>query len=345
MPKSIKIKSAPRQFQPFLNDAEELIGKYAATDVGQKDGFIKTAAEANSALEACLRTQGGCQGLKSFIESHGYKLISQKKLLSLSSEINNTGSVRRLLALASQASKADSFSLAWKALDKALTAIRSYPDKKKTYLKANQLCDAASVLKEAGVRKFVVRNILIEALKAANRVPPSYSAYDSYVGAYKTHILCKIGQARARAGLNKKETYEPFKMALGAALASSDPVDALELVVCALTDSGLTDEALIAVRTAKIVREDKELKIEHHKIRVLGIIALKRYEAGAKKPEIINIFRQAIRIARAAYEDERQRYKAMTPLRTHYFSAAGLNGKDKEALMDELLEVQLEPIK
>jgi len=343
--KPIEIKSAPREFQPFLNEAEELINKYGGERVGKKDGFINTPAEATSALEACLRDQRGCQGLKRFVESYGYKPLSPKTVFRLRSEINGTNSVRRLLAIADEASEANAFSLAWEAFDKALEKTRTYAGKHRAYRTANFYCDLASAMDKAGVKKIVVRTVLQEAFDAALKVGEGYSAYDSYRGAYKTHILCKVGQERHKAGLNKKEVYEPFKAALNAALNSGDPLNAFERVVRTLTDSGLTEEALIAVRTAKILRKGKELKIDRHKIRLYGIIALKRHEAGAKKEEIMNIFRQAIRIARAAYEDERQRFKATTPLRTYYFSAAGVKGKDKEALMDELLEVQLPPIK
>lgn len=345
MAKPIKIKSAPREFQPFLNEAEELVGKYGEERVGQKDGFIKTPAEANCALEACIRAQRGFQGLKRFVESYGYKPISPKEVVRLRAEINDTSSVRRLLAIADNASEASAFSLAWGAFDKALEKIRTYSGKHRIYRTANLYCDLASAMDKAGVKKIVVRTVLQEAFDAASKVGEGYSAYDSYRGAYKTHILCKVGQERHKAGLNKKEVYEPFKLALKAALNSEEPLNAFERVVRTLTDSGLTEEALIAVRTAKIVRKGKELKIDHHKIRLHGIIALKRHEAGAKKSEILDIFRQAIRIARAGYKDVGARYKATKPLRTYYFSAAGVKEKDKEVLMDELLEVQLPPIK
>ena len=333
MVEPIKIKEAPSQHQPFFNDAEELIDKYTSAEVGKKDGFIKTPAEANSAFELCLRTQQSCNGLKKFMESHQYKLVPAETIARFRSEIDNTNVVQMLLSAGSEASEARVFSLAWTAFDKTLRKTRS--DKKEPYSKANTFCDIASAMHDAGVKKFVIRKRLIEAFDEALKVQYRYNALDAYRGAFKTYILCKVGQVRAKADLNKKEVYEPFKMALGTALNSEDPLDALKIVVGMLTDSELTDEALIAVRTAKIVREGKELKIDHHKIKLMGIIALKRHEAGAKKDEVIKIFRNAAKIARTSYEDIGRRWKAMAPLRNYYFSAAGLEQKEKDELLKE----------
>ena len=75
MARPINIQGAPSQFRPYLK---------AADKQGDKNGFINTDEEAQSAVAACeaLKSEG-CENIKIFIEHHQFQLIHKPNYIEL----------------------------------------------------------------------------------------------------------------------------------------------------------------------------------------------------------------------------------------------------------------------